>query len=586
MKLKSIPRIRSSIKAKLIVISFLLLTIPLIVLGVLSYEKSKSSMNMHGVTNLSNSVEMTLDLIDALNAEVEKGSLPIEEAQERVKIAILGEKNTDGTRPINEKIDIGENGYLYVLDEKGVLLAHPNLEGQSLWDEEDSQGVKFIQEVIKKGNNGGGLTYYEWPLPDNENKVAPKVTYSKTDPSWGWTVVSGSYMMDFNKPANEILNLVLLVTGIAVLAGFIIIWIFSNKISRPIKKVMERMNHLANGDLTRKHIHLKTKDETGQLAVAMNQLQTKLKTIIHNISKASETIASQSEELTQAADEVKTGSEHVATTMQELASGSETQANGANELILLMEAFGSKIKEAHANGDHISQSSGQVLNLTDDGHQLMDSSTMQMEKIDQIVRNAVQKVRDLDVQSQKISNLITVIREISDQTNLLALNAAIEAARAVEHGQGFAIVAFEVRKLAEQVSESVTDITGIVESIRRETSIVAETLQGGYQEVQQGTSQIKTTNETFKKISASVTEMANNIATVSENLATITENSEKMNTSIREIASISEESAAGVEQTSASAQQTTSSMEEVTASSNELAKLAEKLNGLVQQFKT
>ena len=215
----------------------------------------------------------------------------------------------------------------------------------------------------------------------------------------------------------------------------------------------------------------------------------------------------------------------------------------------------------------------------------MESSNKQMAKIDQIVQDAVQKVQGLDVKSQEISKLVSVIQEIADQTNLLALNAAIEAARAGEHGRGFAVVADEVRKLAEQVSTSVADITDIVAGIQYETSLVTESLQVGYNEVKQGTTQIKTTQETFASISSAVTEMVNNIKTVSENLSSIASNSEKMNESISEIAAISEETAAGVEQTSASSQQISSSMEEVTNSSDDLAKLAEKLNGLVHRFK-
>src|SRR5690625_7272485 len=100
--------------------------------------------------------------------------------------------------------------------------------------------------------------------------------------------------------------------------------------------------------------------------------------------------------------------------------------------------------------------------MTNDGSLLMESSTKQMAIIDQIVHEAVEKVEGLDVHSQQISELVSVIQDIADQTNLLALNAAIEAARAGEHGQGFAVVADEVRKLAEEVSFSVTDITIIV----------------------------------------------------------------------------------------------------------------------------
>lgn len=121
--------------------------------------------------------------------------------------------------------------------------------------------------------------------------------------------------------------------------------------------------------------------------------------------------------------------------------------------------------------------------MTDKGSQLMDSSTSQMGKIDQIVQDSVYKVQNLNVQSQEISKLIVVVIEIGDQTNLLALNAAIEAARAGEHGKGFAVVADEVRKLAEQTATSVTEITGIVNNMQKEVQLFTGSLQGGYKEV-------------------------------------------------------------------------------------------------------
>ena len=162
--------------------------------------------------------------------------------------------------------------------------------------------------------------------------------------------------------------------------------------------------------------------------------------------------------------------------MQELASGTEVQANNTNELSSIMGSFTLKVEEANEKGKHIQQSSNQVLSMASEGKKLMESSNDQMAKIDQIVQGAVQKVQSLDSQSREISTLVSVINDIAEQTNLLALNAAIEAARAGEHGKGFAVVADEVRKLAEQVSHSVTDITSIVINIQKESGMVAESL--------------------------------------------------------------------------------------------------------------
>ena len=585
MKFNSKGLFPQSIKKKLLTVSILLLMIPLIILGIFSYQKSSSSLNELGQTNLKNSVEHTIGLMQVLNEQVENGDLTLEEAQAKVKVAILGEMQEDNKRPINKSFDLGENGYVFIADSKANLVAHPTNEGGNSWDKLDANGKNYAQEYIKKALDGGGFTYYFYPLPSNEEQNEEKVTYSKAFPEWDWVVVAGTYMLDFSQPANEILYLNLIIIGITLVIGILIIWLFANHISNPIKKVTEQMEHIAEGDLTLDQLAIKSTDETGQLANGLNNLQTKLKDMIHNISQASQRITGHSEELTQSANEVKVGAEQVAKTMEEIASGTESQASHATDLSSAMGTYVEKVEEANENGERIQHSSNEVLQLTEGGSRLMLQSIEQMAQIDRIVHNSVQKVQQLDTQTNEISKLVTVIREVAEQTNLLALNAAIEAARAGEQGRGFAIVAEEVRKLAEQVASSVSDITQIVGKIQTDSTEVANALQTGYAEVEKGTNQLKSTGETFEKISDSVKAMAENIQMVSDNLTMIKSTSQEMNSSIEEIASISEESAAGVEQTSASTQQTSSSMEEVAGSSEELAKLAMELNHLIQHFK-
>lgn len=119
-------------------------------------------------------------------------------------MAILGKRQSDGTRPLNPDIDLGENGYIFFLEQNGLMIGHPNLEATQLWDEEDSNGLKYIQEIIKTAQNGGGFVYYDFPLPNDENRHEPKVTYSKLDPHWGWVISASTYMTDYNAPAKSI----------------------------------------------------------------------------------------------------------------------------------------------------------------------------------------------------------------------------------------------------------------------------------------------------------------------------------------------------------------------------------------------
>ncbi len=573
-----------SIKAKLIAFSLLLLMIPLIILGYLSYQQSKSNLESVGKENLRNSVEMTIAMIEQFNQEVEAGNLTLEEAQEKVKVAILGKKDNEGKRPINKNIKLGENGYIFVVDQKGNSIAHPNIEGNNVWDEQDDNGVKYMQEIIAKGNEGGGFVSYSWPLP-NSDQLEDKGVYAETDPYWGWVIGASTYLADFNKPAESILKLTMIVIGVAIIIGILVIWQYASSMVKPINRVVQAMERFAEGDLTQESMSIRSKDEIGKLANAMNQMQSKLKDMIHNIAQASDLINTSSKELSQSANEVNMGAEQVAITMNELASGAEGQAHHSNELTSLMERFTADLRETNQYGEHIHQSSFEVLGLTNEGSQLMTSSNSQMKKIDSIVQNAVEKVKNLDAQAQEISKLVVVIKDIANQTNLLALNAAIEAARAGEHGKGFAVVADEVRKLAEQVGYSVNDITTIVANIQQDFDVVTSSLEDGYQEVKEGTTQIKATSETFTTISDSINDVVESVQLISKNLSKVTEDGQKMNSAIQEIAAVAEESAAGVEQTTATTEQTSSSMEVMAGKSAQLSTLAIELKTLVAQFK-
>jgi len=377
----------------------------------------------------------------------------------------------------------------------------------------------------------------------------------------------------------------LIVSIVLTIVGILIAIITASKISKPITIVSKRMSELANGNLQHELLPITNQDEIGQLMLSANEMNEKLRQTISSIHTVSETVAASSEELAQSSNEVQTGTEQITVTMQELASGTETQASTAGDLAETMASFQHSIHETTQEGIELKEHSDHVQNLTTTGKELMVQSTQQMAAINEIVLDSVKKVEGLNVQSAEISKLVSVIDDISNQTNLLALNAAIEAARAGEHGKGFAVVADEVRKLAEQVQFSVTDISTIVNRIQGETGNVTTALQSGYEEVKRGTAQLDQTNETFEQISVAVEDMILNINTISGNLNKVAHSSKSINAAIDEMASISQESAAGVEQTTATVEETAATMEEISKSANQLAGMAEELNSQLQQFK-
>ncbi|CAI6314264.1 methyl-accepting chemotaxis protein [Bacillus subtilis] len=380
----------------------------------------------------------------------------------------------------------------------------------------------------------------------------------------------------------------LIYTALLVAASTLIsifIWLYiTRNIVKPIIRMKESANHIAEGDLSNDMEPLNSKDELGDLNEALQKMVGNLRDIVGCSKDISSRVLSSSQVLATATNETRSGSKHITETMNEMAEGSEQQAQDAVTIAESMNEFTENIDKAYNHGITISDTSQNVLELAVSGNENMATSLQQMKTIHHIVQEAVHKVRSLEQHSQDINKLVQVINGIAEQTNLLSLNAAIEAARAGESGKGFAVVADEVRKLADGVSDSVQDITRIVNGTQQEIHTVITYLESSFTEVEKGTENLTDTGQAMRHIKQSVTHVADSIKEVTDGLKQLTNQSITINQSIENIASVSEESAAGIEETFSITEQSAHSMDQVLQNAEELEQLAKELNEKMGQF--
>jgi len=437
--------------------------------------------------------------------------------------------------------------------------------------------VLFDYDMGKKNDALKQMKESVQPLGETIIQEFEKVTSDRQND----VIKSGNNMIQLS---NLSIIIILAVLASILLIGFIMSFKMARSITNPLIKIAGQMEQISKGNLILEPLSIKSKDEIGELMEAVNEMGNQLRKIVQDIHHASDTMSKQSSDLLSSSKELKEGSNQIAATMQELSAGAESQANSASELSEAMGMYMDKIYQIHRNGKEMFDKSREVLELTDNGSKLMNQSKKLFDYMFTGMQSNMKKIKKLDERSKQISKLVEVIQSIADQTNLLALNAAIEAARAGEHGKGFAVVADEVRKLAEQVSSSVVDIQKIVEEVHSETNKVTKSFELGFQQVESGMDSMNETSAAFQQIKETIKEISERINNAQNDLTDMLSTSESINDSISNIASISEEAAAGIEQTSASAATANESAATIASHAESMSNLAGDLQSLVKRF--
>ncbi len=374
--------------------------------------------------------------------------------------------------------------------------------------------------------------------------------------------------------------------GVSLLIAILFAIFLTKGIVRPISQVNRQLSEIADGggDLTRQ-LTVSTNDEIRELADSFNRMIGTLRELIYQVGVSAEQVASSSEQLTASAEQTSNATAHIAETVQEVSLGSEQQVKNVNNSSLIITDMFQGVMKISESAETATASTSNAAGAARKGNEVLQSTIHQMNSIGSTINMLTNLVKGLEARSIEIGKITEVITGIAAQTNLLALNAAIEAARAGEHGRGFAVVADEVRKLAEQSGQSAQQIASLISMIQTETNQAVQTMEASRNEVAEGISIANVAGETFGQIQCSIDEVNNRMKEVSSLVQELMVGTEQVVISINTIADIANQAAAGSQSVSASVEEQLASMEEITASANSLSKMAEELQLLVGKFK-
>ncbi|MFI8710662.1 methyl-accepting chemotaxis protein [Brevibacillus brevis] len=478
-----------------------------------------------------------------------------------------------------ENLKVGETGYGFIVSKSGIYVSHRDAQKnlQVKMTDESETGLRDIANQITEAT-ATGMT---------QATIAGQTQFVTFAPigETGMTLATVMPAAEINGPVTQYFYISLIIFGVSISIFLVLLyWFINRQVARPLLQLKASIvNLVEKKDLTQT-IPIRRKDEIGDVATAVNVFIADLHGMMKNISGYTGQVGTVSETSAKKSHEARLAFGQVASSFQEVATGTENQQHSAEESARAMEEMAIGIQRIAEASSTMAESSKHMANEAVAGNQSVEKVSGQMDSINRSVSHSADVVRSLDSRSAEISQIVEVIASIASQTNLLALNAAIEAARAGEQGRGFAVVADEVRKLAEQSNDSANQIANLITEIQRETTSAVQAMDEGTREVETGIQIAYETGEAFRRIMDSTQDVADQIQEISSVAEQMSAATEQVTASILQLSLIAKESAASASGVAASTEEQRISMDQLSTSAEQLNQMAKELQQMINRF--